>query len=127
MAHRDDLVAHCKQIIEAHTREVNRLRVIRRHPLRQRRQRRHGSGDADPRPRLLDGHHAQRLAEPFAHHIPRCRHFRRRRRVGVQAAFGQPDTADVGGIARLDLALAEHHLRRPAAEVDHDERSCGGV
>ena len=49
------------------------------------------------------------------------------RRIGVQAAFGQPDTADVGRVAGLHLPLAQHHLGGSAAEIDNDERRCGDV
>ena len=61
------------------------------------------------------------------HHFARGRHLHRRRRIGVQAAFGQPDAADVGRVAGLHLALPQHHLGGSAAEIDHDERRCGDV
>ena len=42
----------------------------------QRGKRGHGARDADPRARLLDGHHPQRLAESLPNHVPRCRRSR---------------------------------------------------
>ena len=127
MAHGDDVVAHRQQFAEPDAGQVDRRRVIRRHPLRQRRKGGHGSRDADPRARPLDGHHPQRLPQLFAHHFPRGRHLHRRGRIGVQAAFGQADTADVGRVAGLHLALPQHHLGGSAAEIDDDERRCGDV
>ena len=70
-----------------------------------------------------------RSASPsrLAHHFARGRDLDGGGRIGVQAAFGQPDTADVGGEAGLHLTLPQHHLGGSAAEVDDHERPCGEV
>ena len=83
--------------------------------LRQRRQRGHGARHADPGAGPLDGHHPQRLPQSFAHHFPRGRDLHRRRRVGVQAALGQPHAADVGreaGLARRARPAPPRWIRR---------------